>query len=291
MIPHTFEYVEPSGLEEASSLLAAHGEAARVLAGGTALVNLMKLRLLAPEVVVSLRRVPGLDTIGHEPGSGLSIGAMVRVRDLERSGVVRTHAPLLADAARSVATVSVRNKATIGGSLAHADPRSDLPTALLALDATVTLTGPAGIRTLPVAAFIRGAYETEARPGEILTRVVVPPAPAGTAAYVRFSTHSAVGHPVLAVAAVVRMDGDVCAEGRLAVGAVSPAPYRAAGAEQALAGRRLSHDVIDEAARIAAGQAEPVDDASGSRAYKMHLTRVLVRDALARAARVGGVSA
>lgn len=284
MIAHEFEYAEPERVDEAAALLAAR-DGARVLAGGTALVNLMKLGLLAPPIVVSLRRVQGLDHIEHVSDRDLRLGAMVRVRDLERSDVVRAQAPLLADAARCVATVSVRNKATIGGSLAHADPRSDLPTALLALNASVVLAGPGGTRTLPIEEFLRGAYETAARPGEIVTQILVPPAGATRVAYARFTTHSLVGHPMLAVAVVLRMTGAVCREARVAVGAVSQAPYRAAAAEQALTGERLSSELLDAAGRLAAQRAEPVDDASGSRGYKVHLTHVLVRDVLVRAAR------
>jgi carbon-monoxide dehydrogenase medium subunit len=287
MITHQFEYAEPERVDEAAALLAARDDA-RVLAGGTALVNLMKLGVLAPPIVVSLRRVPGLDRVEHLPGRELRVGAMARVRDLERSDVVRAQAPLLADAARCVATVSVRNRATIGGSVAHADPRSDLPTALLALNATVVLAGPSGTRALPIAEFMRGAYETAARPGEIVTHITVPPAVATAAVYARFTTHSLVGHPVLTVAVVLRMAGEVCGEARVAVGAVAGAPYRAAAAEEALRGERLSPELLDEAGRLAAQRAEPVDDASGSRAYKVHLTRVLVRDALVRASHAGG---
>jgi len=230
---NAFEYAAPRTLDEALALLRERGDEARVIAGGTALVTMMRQRLVSPGYLVSLREVPGLDRIEVQNG-GLRIGALVTHRAVETSPLVRERVPVLAETFRRVASVRIRHMATVGGALAHADPNQDPPVTLIALGARVEIRGAGGRRELPVEEFFRDYYESALEPGEVVTGVVVPAAPAASgAAYVKFLPRTADDYATVAVAATVSLqpDGERCREARIALGSVGATPLRARAAE------------------------------------------------------------
>lgn len=280
-----FAYVPASSLDEALSLLARHGDDAHLLAGGTSFVLLLRQGLLDPGVVVGLRSVPGLDTIEVDQAGRLRIGAMATLSQIERDPLVGRSLPVLREVVRRVATIRVRNQATIGGNLVHADPAQDPPPVLLALDAAVEVAGPSGRRILPLNALFVDVIQTSLAPGEIVTALVVPlPPPQARFATVKFLPRTVDDFATVSVA--VRVDtlpdgrvGDV----RIALGAVAPVPLRAEAAEDAIRGRVPDDRLIDDAADLVLHAVDPVDDVRGSADYKREMARVWTRRALGRA--------
>lgn len=270
----------PSSIDEAFALLAKYGDDARPMAGGTALVVLLKQSLLAADQLVSLERIPGLDAIRVE-GDTLHIGALARHRDVETSPVVRGFAPFLCDVFQRVATVRIRCMATVGGSLAHADPAQDPPPGLIALDASVRLRSQGGERLVPVAELFSDYYETVIRPGEILTEVLVPrPAPSARFTYVKFLPRTEDDYATIAVAVRAEVEDGVYRNLRVALAAAGPTPIRAAAVEKALAGETISAAAIRDAADTVADEVDPLDDFRGSAAYKREMAVVFTRRAL-----------
>jgi aerobic carbon-monoxide dehydrogenase medium subunit len=202
---NAFEYAAPRTLDEALAVLREHGDEARVIAGGTALVTMMRQRLVRPSYLVSLREIPGLDRIEAANG-GIRIGALVTHREVETSPLVRERIPVLAETFHRVASVRIRHMATVGGALAHADPHQDPPVTLIALGARVEIRGAGGRRELPVELFFRDYYESSLEPGEVVIAVVVPQLPAASgAAYVKFLPRTADDYATVAVAATVSL--------------------------------------------------------------------------------------
>lgn len=279
-------YRAPSTVDEVLALRAEHGEDAHLLAGGTSVVLLMKNRLVEPAMLVDLRRVAELRELSLD-GDALVIGAGVSLRDIERSPIVRGHAPMLSEAVSHVATVRIRNQATIGGCLVHADPASDPPPALIALDAVALLAGPGGRREVPLDAFFTDVFETVVGPDELLLAVRVPAPPAGArAVYLPFQPRTVDDYATVAVAARLDLAAGAVAGARIALGAVGPVPIRATAAEQAVAGVPAAADdprtasAIEEAAGLAVEASDPTDDVRGSAAYKREMLAVHVRRAL-----------
>ena len=266
MIPREFAYKRPETVADAAGLLRTHGDGARVLAGGHSLLPMMKLRLAAPETLIDIGCISSLRGI-TDGGSHLEIGALTRHAEVEGSDPVRLACPVLAQAAAGIGDIQVRNRGTIGGSLAQADPHGDLPAVLLALDGEVTAEGPDGTRTIAARDLFVGFLTTSLRPDEILTAVRVPKAP--QSAYVKFNRR-AQDWAVVGVAAVV--DGD---SARVALAGVGPAPVRAEAAERAFWGGNAA-----DAAEHAADGLDPPADSAGSADYRRHLARVLTRRAL-----------
>jgi aerobic carbon-monoxide dehydrogenase medium subunit len=289
MSPPTIHH--PTTLAEAVELLQRYEGEARVLAGSTALTLMIHQRLIDPPALVSLDRVPGLDSLATGP-HGLTVGALVTHRRVERSDVVRAAAPVLTEAFGVVANVRVRNAATVGGVLAEADYASDPPTAFRALDATVHAMGPAGERAIPIADFFRGFYETALAPDEILVRVTVPAPLVGTSgAYRRYTTRSSEDRPCVAVAALVRLDGDgACEELRVAVGAATETPARFPELEAATSGRPV-HEAAQLLADGYASRIDPLDDLRGSSWYRTEMIRVWVRRTVVAAAEAAAAPA
>lgn len=277
---HDFQFHTPATLEATFALLAEHGDDARPMAGGTALVNLMKQSLVNVGHIVSLERIPGLDAI-HVESDGLHIGALVRHYDLEHSAAVRDFAPFLCDVYRRVATVKVRNMATVGGGLAHADPAQDPPPAYITLDATLRLRSSAGERSVAIGGFFTDYYETAIRPGEILTEVIVPrPAANARFAYLKFLPRTEDDYATVAVAARAAVDGGICRGLRVALAAAGPTPIHATAVEQALEGREITAAAVRSAAEAVAGEVDPLDDFRGSSGYKRDMAVVFTRRAL-----------
>ncbi len=282
-----FIYHAPTSLDEALSLLDQYGEDARPIAGGTAMVNLLKQNLVYADHLVGLGGVPGLRGITRSNGD-LRIGALTKHREVERSVDVALAAPLLAEAYSRVATVRIRNMATVGGGLSHADPAQDPPPALMALGARVVLASSGGTRELPIEDLFVDYYETALQPGELLTEVIVPAQPADTrAVYLKFLPRTEDDYATVAVAAVARVENGMCADVRVALGAVAPTPVRATAVEAALAGQPVTPDAVRSATEAVAGQVDPLADFRGSSEYKRDMAVVFTRRALEQALGLG----
>jgi aerobic carbon-monoxide dehydrogenase medium subunit len=282
---NAFEYRAPRGLDEALAVLREHGEDARVVAGGTALVTMMRQHLVRPGCLVSLRDVQGLNRIEATNGA-LRLGALVTHREAEVSPLVRERLPVLAETFRRVATVRIRHMATIGGALAHADPNQDPPVTLLALGASVEIRGARGHRELPLGEFFRDYYETALEPGELVTAVTVPLLPvASGATFLKFLPRTADDYATVAVAAIVTLepDGERCREARIALGSVGVTPLRGMAAEALLSGQRLSERLLQAVGEAVKGAVDPLSDHRGSAAYKREMTGVMVGRALTQA--------
>jgi aerobic carbon-monoxide dehydrogenase medium subunit len=278
VIPPEFDYVAPDTLDGALQALRG-AEDAKLLAGGHSLLPLMKLRLAAPELLVDLRKVPGLRGAQRENGQW-RIGALTRHADLQGNadlGPVGKAAALIADQ-------QVRNRGTIGGSLAHGDPASDLPTVLLACDGSVTVTGDGGTREVAAADLFQDYLTTAVRDDEVLTEVRVPDFDGWGSSYVKF-TRRAEDWAMVAVCAMVKKAPDgSCEDVRVALTNMSSTPIRASATESALRGQGLDPGVITRASELAADDTEPPGDLNASPDYKRHLARVLTRRALEEAA-------
>jgi len=276
-----FDYLEPATLDEALALLAEDPDDTLVLAGGTSLVILLKQDLIRPARVLGLRRLAHLGAV--ETGSaGLRLGALATHGALARSEAVQAHAPALAATFAAVATVRIREQATLGGNLAHADPAQDPPVTLLALDASAVAMSKDRTRAIPLESLFVDVFETSLDPGELLLRVEVPPLPQGArATYKKFLPNTLDDYATVSVAAVVATDADGrCTHARVAVGGAGPVPFRAHAAERALAGRLIDDAAIREAAALVASAADPIDDLRGSAEYKRAMTRVWAERAL-----------
>lgn len=275
-----FTLLEPDSLDAAVAALADHPEA-KAIAGGTALLILIKHGVYLPETLVNLRKVRGVAEITWDPASGLRIGALASIHAVERHPVVREHYPVLAEACHVVANIRIRNLATIGGNLAHADYQSDPPAALVALDARLELQGPDGVREVALADFLHGAYDTDLAPGELVRAVLLPPPAAGwRGAYLKFTTRSSEDRPTAGVTALVRLDGGRCTDLRLVVGATTPAPVRLTGVEDRLRGGRLDAAALADAGALAEAAIDPLDDLRGSARYRKRIVGALVERAL-----------
>jgi aerobic carbon-monoxide dehydrogenase medium subunit len=283
MIPKQFDYAAPESLDEALALLG-RNTGARVLAGGHDLLTEMKLRRAMPPFVVDLRNIRDLHGITHS-ASGTTIGALTTCSELVADSAIRASGLVLVEAAESIGDVQVRNCATIGGNLAFGDPAADLPAALLVLDATIQVAGPRGRRTIPADQFFVNSFKTALEPGEIITAVEIPAAPAGTgSAYEKFR-NPANGYPICAVAArVVRAPNgvffNVC---RLAITGASAHPVRLRNVETAIEGKAQLPETIAAACAKAADSLSPVTDLYASGEYRGHLAAVLTERALTRA--------
>ncbi len=278
MIPAEFDYTVPDTLDEAIKALSDGGEDAKLLAGGHSLIPLMKLRLAAPSLLVDLRKVQGLHGIQREDGTW-RIGALTTHSALE-------HTPelgVVAQVAGTIADPQVRNRGTIGGSLAHGDPASDLPAVMLICDATVTLQGAGGQRTVAASDLFQNYMETAVEPAEVLTEVRMPAFDGWGYSYQKFNRRSE-DWAMVAVSAIVKQSGDVCEDVRVGLTNMSSVPLRAGAVEEALRGQPLNADTIAKAAEQAAEGTDPPADLNASADYKRHLARVLCRRALEQAA-------
>ena len=283
MIPRSFEYFSPRTLDEAIGLLKKLGPDAKLLSGGQSLIPMMKLRMVSPQQIVDINRIPGLDYITESDGH-LKIGALAREHQLETSGVIAAKLPILADTAKFIADPLVRSQATVCGNLAHGDPANDHPATMLALGAKVVATGPNGQREIAVADFFPGLFTTALEPEEILTEIRIPlPAANSGGAYLKLERK--VGDFATAgVAAQITLDdGGNCKQAGIGLTNVGMTPIKAIKTEAFLAGKTLDDATINQAAEIAASESEPMDDIRGSADYKRDLVRVLTARTLKRA--------
>jgi aerobic carbon-monoxide dehydrogenase medium subunit len=281
--PASFEYFAPSSMDEALSVLERYGDEAKILAGGQSLIPLMKLRFASPRALVDLNGIDGLGEL-YEDNGMLNIGALVRHKHCERSDLLRSRYAVLADAAPQISDPIVRNRGTVAGSLAHADPQGDWGSALLAAGAQVQVRGSDGTRTIPLDDFFLGPFTPALEPTEIVTWVQVPdPGPSAGGAY--FKLERKVGDfATVAVGVHVSFANGNVERAGIALTGVGPRNLRAEAAEQALAGKELDDEAIGEAARLAAEASEPRDDVRGSAEYKRNVVRVFTERGLRKAA-------
>jgi aerobic carbon-monoxide dehydrogenase medium subunit len=289
MIPASFDYHAPASLADAIALLQQHGDQAKVLSGGQSLLPLLKLRVGAAGHLVDIGRIPGLEYIKEE-GGFLKIGGRTRESLLERSEIITSRYPILHDTALVIADPLVRNRATVGGNLAHADPANDHPATMLALGAEVIATGPRGQRTIPIGQFFTGIFSTALAADEILTEIRIPiPPPRSGGAYVKLERK--VGDfATAAVAAQVTLGaGGEIERAGIGLTAAGPTPIQATDAENFLLKKRPDAAAIAEASRLAAAATSPTADRRGAVQYKREMARVLTARALAKAIeRAGG---
>jgi carbon-monoxide dehydrogenase medium subunit len=272
VIPAPFDFHRAASVDEAVEVLVAHGDEAKLLAGGHSLLPLMKLRLAQPAVLVDIGGIGDLSFVSDGADGSVRIGALTRHHDLAGSDLLRDQVPLLAEVAGQIGDPQVRHRGTIGGSIAHGDPASDLPAALLALRATLVARGPGGEREIPADGFFTGFLETALAPDEVLTEVRVPAVPGVGWAFEKFNRR-AQDWAIVGVAAVLTDGATGPGVGLVNMGSL---PLRAAGVEEAL---RSGAPVADAAARADEGT-EPPNDLNASPEYRRHLARVLVRRAL-----------
>ncbi len=285
MILRPFDYVECKDVAEAVAALTAHGDDARLIAGGTALVPLMKHQVLRPAVLVSVTRVPGLAGTAPLEDGGVRIGPLSTHADVARSPLVRERAPLLAEACGRVASPTIRAMGTLGGNLCYGESASDPSPALLALRARLRLSGPDGERVVPVGEFFTGFYETALRPGEVLTAIDVPPMRGASGSsvrwrYLKWTPRAREDKALVGLAIVLRVADGVCRDARLGLGGVAVSPVTLARAEQALRGQRLEPSTFARVAEVAASEVEPIDDLQGTAGYRRDMLRVWTRRVL-----------
>jgi carbon-monoxide dehydrogenase medium subunit len=285
MYPASFEYFAPPTLDEALALLEEYGDEGRVLAGGQSLIPLMKLRFAAPQALIDINGVTELDQL-EEQGGFLHIGALVRHKTCERSDLLRGRYGTLGDAAPMISDPIVRNRGTVGGSLAHADPQGDWGSVMLAMRAEIVAKGPSGTRTIPIDEFFQGPFTTSLEPSEILTDVHIPD-PGARAAGTYLKLERKVGDfATVGVAVHVSFSNGSVERAGIALTGVGPMNIRAEAAERALAGQALDDDAISEAARLAAEAARPRTDVRGTEEYKRNVVRVFTERGLRKAAEV-----
>jgi carbon-monoxide dehydrogenase medium subunit len=278
MIPAEFDYTAPDSLQDAISALVDGGEDAKLLAGGHSLIPLMKLRLAAPSLLVDLRKVPGLHGIERQNGTW-RIGALTPHAALERSPDLG----IVSQVAATIADPQVRNRGTIGGSLAHGDPASDLPAAMLLCEGELTLQGQGGQRTVAAAEFFQDYLETAVNEDEVLTEVRVSAMDGWGHGYQKFNRRSE-DWAMVAVSAVVKASGGTCEDIRIGLTNMGSVPLRATAVEEALRGQELSDENIAQAAEQAAEGTRPPADLNATAEYKQHLARVLAKRAILEAA-------
>jgi carbon-monoxide dehydrogenase medium subunit len=270
-----FDFHPASSLSETLDLLGRYGEDAHILAGGTSFMLMHRQGLVQPGHVVGLRGVNELHGIRAQ-GGGLEIGATTTHREVERSPEVRGFCPTLSENFRRIATVRIRNQATIGGNLVHADPAQDPPPMLLALDAEIVIAGKNGERTMPLDDFFEDYFQTAVQEGEVLKLIRIPPLPAGArTTYVKFLPRTEDDYATVAVAARLQLGANNrCEDVRIGLGAAASIPMRAKRAEDALRGQQLTPALIDEAAALVREDVDPISDVRGSANYKREMARV-----------------
>ena len=282
MIPGSFEYFAPRSLDDAIKFLAAHRDDVKILSGGQSLLPLMKMRLSKPAFVVDIGRIPGLDTIIEE-ADNLIIGALVTHAQIESSELLQTKCPLLPQTATTIADVQVRNRGTLGGSVAHADPAGDWPAAIIALDAEIKVTGPNGERWVKCDDFFLGLLMSVLEPDEIVTAIKVPMTGKDKTAYMKAAPRSS-GFAVVGVAVRIGLDGSGnCARAAIGITGVTDKAYRPERAEQMLAGKNLDTKTVEAAAVEATRNVEVIEDINGSAEYRKNLTEIYTARAIQEA--------
>jgi aerobic carbon-monoxide dehydrogenase medium subunit len=283
MIPPAFDYIAPQSLAEAVRALVAHGEEAKLLAGGHSLLPLLKLRLANPKLLIDLSKIPGLSNISQQDDT-IVVGALTTHYQIESSELLKSKCPLLPQTARAIGDVQVRNRGTIGGSLAHADPSADWPAAILALGGELKLSGSRGERRIAVEEFFLGAMTTVVEPTEILTEIRVPVSPRRCgSAYLKMAQQAS-GFAIVGVAVWLRVAQDGrCEDIGVGVTGLSEKPFRARTVESRLRGNKLTPKLIAESAAQVAEGNDPMEDLHASAKFRAHLAQVYTSRAIEEA--------
>lgn len=289
MIPAPFDHIAPATLEEAIRALASHGEEAKLLAGGHSLLPLMKLRLASPKLLIDLSKIPGLAGIRQE-GDKIAIGALTTHYQIESSGLLKEKCPLLPETARVIGDVQVRNRGTIGGSLAHADPAADMPAAMLALGAEFQARGARGERLLKAEDFFLGLMSTALDAAEILTEIKIPILSGQCGAAYLKVPQKASGFALVGIAVWLQVEGKICRDIGVGVTGLGAKPFRATGVEQQLRGERLELASIEAASHEVTEGVDPLDDIHASAEFRAHLARLNTFRAIEKAARMAGIA-
>jgi carbon-monoxide dehydrogenase medium subunit len=279
-LPALKYYFQPETVGDAVSLLASYGERAKILAGGTDLLVLMRSRVLRPECIIDITRVSEIDYISYRDEDGLRIGALATLRAVELSKVVKDRYHALYEAVQQMGSTQVKNMGTVVGNLCRASPAADTAPPLLVLQAEVRIAGPIEARIVPLEDFFIGPGQTVLQYYEMVTEIIVPGPPTGTGMAFSRATRVAADLAKVNVAAAVTVRNGACEDARIALGGVAPTPIRARKAEEVLKGEKLGDGVVQEAAEIAATEIRPIDDVRSSAEYRKELSKVLVRRAI-----------
>ena len=275
-----FEYIEPRSIPEICSLLYRYGDEAKILAGGTDLLVRMKEKEIRPRYLIDLKAIPGLNFIRYVEGSGITIGALTCLSDLEESPLIQEKARILTRAAPTIGAIQTRNKATLGGNLCNASPASDMAPALLALEARIKLIGLGGERIIPLEDFFLGPGKTCLNPGEILAEIIIPGKMLGkTGVYLKHSTRRALDLAIVSTAVVMETGSDraYIQDIKIALGAVAPTPLRLKSVEEMLKQELPEEPLLEQAAQKAATEVSPITDLRASAEYRREMVRVLLK--------------
>jgi len=282
-----FEYLAPTSLNEAISLLTRYEGKATLMAGGTDLLPMMKDKMTEPEAIIDIKQITGLNGISHDNRKGLSLGPLTKIRDIETSKVIKGNFSILSQAAGSLGSVQIRNRGTIGGNICSAVPSADLPPALIGLNASVRIAARQGNSTMPLEEFFEAPRKTVLNSEEILTEINIPNMKDNSyGIFMKFSPRRAMDLALASVASVLTVDSStrICSNIRIVLGAVAPVPMRAKRAEALIKGNKLSDSVIEEAASLSAVEAKPISDIRASAWYRREIIKDLVKLTISQAA-------
>ncbi len=284
MVLPQFEYLAPKTIGEACNLLLELGSTARVMAGATDLIPPMKDKVISPEYIIDLKKIPGLDYLEYDDREGLKIGALTTLRTIETSPLVKEKNPAVAYAAKVVASTQIRTKGTMAGNICNASPSCDTAPNLLAQGAKILVQGPNKDRVIQMEDFFLGVKKTSLEPGEIVTGIVIPPlAENERAAYIKHAVRKAMDLAIIGVAVKIKVEDGVCTDARIALGAVAATPVRAPRAEEALIGKELTDEVIVKASEEAMNSCHPISDIRASAEYRKDMIRVFTKRAIKQA--------
>lgn len=276
-----FDYLEPRTIQAAVSLLSEYDGEAKVIAGGTDLINLIRTKTIRPRYVVDIGHIPGLDYVRYDDNGALSIGALTTIRAVEMSAEVKQHHPVISQAAGQMGSMAIRNVGTIGGNLCHASPAADTAPPLIGLGARAKIVGPAGERTVALEDFFTGPGQTVLRRGEMMAEIQVPSMPPHTqGVYLKHAIRGSADLAIVGVAVIAALDGARCGKVKIVLGAVAPTPMRARKAEEELEGKEIDEPLIDHAARAASDQSRPITDVRASADYRREMVQVFTRAAI-----------
>ena len=282
MVLPQFEYLAPTTIGEACNLLLELGEGAKVMAGATDLIPPMRDKAIAPEYLIDLKKIPGLDQLTYE--EGLKIGALTTLRTLETSPLVKEKNPAVAHAAKVVASTQIRMKGTMAGNICNASPSCDSAPNLLAQGAKILVQGPDKDRVIKIEDFFRGVKKTSLEPGEIVTGIVIPPLKENeAAAYIKHAVRKAMDLAIIGVAVKIKVEEGICTDAKIALGAVATTPIRAPKAEAALIGKALTDEAIVKASEEAMASCDPISDIRASKEYRKDMVRVFTKRAIRQA--------
>ena len=280
-----FEYLRATSLEQACVLLSTHGKGAKILAGGTDILVKMKHRRLVPPYLIDIKRISGLDYIRYEEGEGLRVGPLTSIESIKRSLVVRKKYPVLYEAAAYMATIAIRNQATLVGNICNGSPSAETAPALIVLDAKARILGPGGERVVPVEDFFTGPGATVLQPDEVVAELWIPEPPAGAGGSYQKHSLRRMDVAMVGVAALVVPDGEACGDIRIVLSAVAPTPIRVRRAESVLRGQVPTEALLEAAAREAAGESRPITDIRGSAESRKNIVETLTGQVIRQASR------